>query len=537
MNDALNSLMAGIKPITPTEHGITVHAPQGLVLTPVALKLPLMDFQEEALAHAFRDTVNKPYAYLGLDMGLGKTPIGIAVAASLAQAGARPTLIVVPPSLRVNWTRELEKFAPWLAYTTIKGSKPTDGYKINAKADVVILGDSSLAGWADFLTGKVQGMVVDEAHRFKNTNKRSAALKQIASGIKLTKRTKDDGRVVYERDILASGDALPKMKVMMSGTPTPNGRHQEIATQVEVLGDDAWADIGGKGQFWHYYAPKVDEYARVNAHGDELYHAMVSSWFFRRLRDQVIDLPNKGRIALSIEATGTAVRDYLKAEEDLIEYLREKQDGKVSQAQIKAEALIRLGVMRRKSGEVKIAKVVEHVLSILEPGKDDAPSDGGGVFVVCENTLVIEQVVEGLKKFNPVTIAGGMSDADKDWSVQEFNAGRSRVLVGQVTAAGVGFTLHGDGRNHRVVVAQLPWTPADLKQAEDRLHRIGQTHDVIVEVMLSDFTDEVPNHLSIDQRLWAMLETKNFNSTTITDGLGEFLLSEVQDGILDSYRT
>jgi len=61
---------------------------------------------------------------------------------------------------------------------------------------------------------------------------------------------------------------------------------------------------------------------------------------------------------------------------------------------------------------------------------------------------------------------------------------------------------------------------------------------VIVEVLLSDFTETAgPTHLSIDQRLWGMLETKNFNSTTITDGLGEFLLSEVQDGILDSYRS
>ncbi len=99
-------------------------------------------------------------------------------------------------------------------------------------------------------------------------------------------------------------------------------------------------------------------------------------------------------------------------------------------------------------------------------------------------------------------------------------------------AAGVGLTLHGGGINHRVVVAQLPWTPADLKQAEDRLHRIGQTHDVLVEVALA----AIEGIWTIDERLWAMLEKKNFSSTTITDGQGEWLLSEVQDALLDSYR-
>jgi SNF2 family DNA or RNA helicase len=114
-----------------------------------------------------------------------------------------------------------------------------------------------------------------------------------------------------------------------------------------------------------------------------------------------------------------------------------------------------------------------------------------------------------------------------------FNSGRSRVLVGQVIAAGVGLTLHGNGKNHRVIIAQLPWTPADLKQAEDRLHRIGQTHDVIVEVCLAAIEDR----WTIDERLWNMLEAKNFTATTVTDGVGEFLLTDIVEGVLDTYRS
>jgi len=106
------------------------------------------------------------------------------------------------------------------------------------------------------------------------------------------------------------------------------------------------------------------------------------------------------------------------------------------------------------------------------------------------------------------------------------------VLVGQITAAGVGLTLHGDGRNHRVVIVQLPWTPADLKQAEDRLHRIGQTKDVHVEIALC----AIDNIWTIDERLWNILEAKNFNTTSAIDGDGEFLLAAAQDSLLDTYR-
>jgi SWI/SNF-related matrix-associated actin-dependent regulator 1 of chromatin subfamily A len=129
-------------------------------------------------------------------------------------------------------------------------------------------------------------------------------------------------------------------------------------------------------------------------------------------------------------------------------------------------------------------------------------------------------------------VRGGQGDATKQAEIDDFVSGKSRVLIGQVTAAGVGLTLHGNGLNHRVVVAQLPWTPADLLQAEDRLHRIGQTHDVMVEIGISN----IDGMLTIDERLWNMLEAKYFASKTITEGEGEWLLDEVQDGLLDSYR-
>lgn len=523
MTTAFDNLIKGLNltPEVTTLAGTPMPAPTATPIVPVPLSLPLKDFQEDAVQHALRDGVNHPYAYIGLDMGLGKTPCGIAVAAALIKALGTTILIVVPPTLRTQWVRELYKFAPFLTTATIRSSKPQPGDYI-PNVDVLVIGDSGLAGWADFLTGKIGGLIVDEAHRFKNKSQRADALRQLATGEKKVKDpvTKRNTVVVLTHD-------LPHMRLLMSGTPTPNGRNEELATQIEVMGTKAWKDIGGKGIFWNHYAPKVDAYGtRVSVDADSLYKAMSSTWYFRRLRDDVMDLPNKGRTPLHLDGSGLAVRDYKLAEADLVAFLKEKSGGKdMTAGQRHAQAIIKLNTLRKLAGECKIRSVIDHAKEVLE-------SQPGGIFIVAEHAKVMDALELGLAKYMPSTVRGGMTDKQKSEHVDAFCDGKSRVLIGQITAAGVGLTLHGGGINHHVIIAQLPWTPADLKQAEDRLHRIGQTKDVLVEVALC----AIDGSWTIDERLWGMLEAKNFNSTTITDGLGEYLLSEVQDGILETYR-
>jgi SNF2 family DNA or RNA helicase len=465
------------------------------VIAPVDLALPLLDFQQEAVAHALRPTTGAPYAYLALDMGLGKTPCGIAVVASAVNAGLRPALVVVPPSLRTNWVREFGKFAPWLSVATITGTKPG----ALPDVDVLVIGDSTIAHWAPFLTGKVGALVVDEAHRHKNKSKRSSALASIAGPVQ-------------------------GPRVLLSGTPTPNGRHMELSSQIDVLGDRAWNDIGGRGTFWGRFCPKVDSWGgRGNAEGDILHALMTESWMMRRRRDAVIELPNKGRSAVSMECKGKASKDYIAAEEDLIAWLSD--EGRNTRGAERAEALVRLTTLRRLAGEAKVDAIVEHAKELLEDST-------GGVFIVAEHKDVMDRLVLGLAKYLPVSVQGGMSDSAKQDAVDAFTSGQCRVLVGQIIAAGVGLTLHGDGRNHRVIVAQLPWTPADLRQAEDRLHRIGQTNDVEVEVSLA----HIDGRWTIDERLWSMLESKNFATGEVIDGQGDYLLSDIHEGLLDSYR-
>jgi SWI/SNF-related matrix-associated actin-dependent regulator 1 of chromatin subfamily A len=531
-------------------------APTTAPATPVTigiapLALPLLDHQIEGVRYA----LDRKAAYLAHDMGTGKTATAIGWAASLVAAGEGPVLIVVPPSLRTNWAfREIPRFAPNLKVELLTGTKP---HPIG-NADVYVIGDSSVKGWADLITGTVvdgkdrrgapiyrrtgdplvRAIVVDEAHRAKNKSQRTAAIGRIAS-------------------------VCGPYRLLLSGTPAPKGEHQELATQINILGDDAWAAIGGKGRFWGYYCPPKDRFGgRGNHDTAGLHSAMSGSWFQRLLKGDVLDLPNKGRSAVAVTASGRAARAYIAAEEDLIQWLA--NEGRDTRGAERAEALVRLTTLRQLAGEAKVKAAVEHVTEILE-------EEDGGVFVVAEHKNVLDLLVLGLSRYNPVEVRGGMSDSAKQEAVDAFNDGTSRVLVGQVVAAGVGLTLHGaaswyetdaadrpvdasgnvlpldgDGQydltnavwhhrpatNKRVVVVQLPWTPADLQQAEDRLHRIGQTNEVVVEILLS----HMDGRWSIDERLWSSLESKYFNSKELVDGNGEFMISDIQEGILDSYR-
>ncbi len=537
MTNAFDALMAGIN---------TAGVPATALPTNVAFDVIAMaegydykPYQRDALKHLFRDsTAPYTYGYVGLDMGLGKTPVGLGVAASVAAAGIKPTLIVVPPSLRTNWVREAGKFFPWLTVSTIQGRGPEDGYTL-PDVDVLIMGDSSLSGqgrrakdskvttsWVDYLVGRIGALVVDEAHRFKNKSARSESLVKLATGVEVVSDQRG-----YKRRMPITRDGVavtpPQVRVPMSGTMAPNGRNAEVANQVSLMGDAAWRDIGGQAAFWSYFTPKVDDFKRANDHQEELNALMAESWYFRRLRDDVEDLPNKGRSGIHLDGKGFAVKEYKQVETDLIEYLKEKQGGHVTKGQERAQAIVKLNHLRRLAGKCKIRSIVDHVLEILESSDDE------GVFIVAEHRDVMDSLLLSLAKYQPACVRGGMSDADKDREVTAFITGETRVMVGQITAAGVGLTLHGEGRNRRVVIAQLPWTPAELKQAEDRLHRLGQTRDVFVEVALC----AIEGTWTVDERLWGQLESKNFAASTLQDGVGENLLESIVDGVLDSYRS
>ena len=80
-----------------------------------------------------------------------------------------------------------------------------------------------------------------------------------------------------------------------------------------------------------------------------------------------------------------------------------------------------------------------------------------------------------IKKIDFVGIRGGMSNEQKDKSVEQFRDQTNVLLMTEVGA---------EGRNlqfcNTMINYDLPWNPMRLEQRIGRIHRIGQKQDVFV---------------------------------------------------------
>lgn len=108
---------------------------------------------------------------IGDEMGLGKTMQALAVLAHLKEDGKNHALVVCPPSLRINWQREITKFTDLPTFMLHGAEKDISFEAWKQKGGVAI------AGYPEVRSGKlldatsqpaVDILVVDEAHRAKN---------------------------------------------------------------------------------------------------------------------------------------------------------------------------------------------------------------------------------------------------------------------------------------------------------------------------------------------------------------------------------
>ena len=82
---------------------------------------------------------------------------------------------------------------------------------------------------------------------------------------------------------------------------------------------------------------------------------------------------------------------------------------------------------------------------------------------------------------------GDVSQNDRDRSVQAFQRGDIQILACTIMSGGEGITLH---RASQCIFLDRAWNPARNRQAEDRLHRIGQKNPVqIIDLIARNTVD------------------------------------------------
>lgn len=387
------------------------------------------------------------------DMGLGKT---IEVLAALNLLAPQRVLVVSPLSMTLTSRNELARWSTLDRPIGVATARtwPED-------AGWVIIHPEGLTRQAQRLVGHWDVIVVDEAHYFKSPKaQRTRAL--FAPGVQAYRRW------------------------ALTGTPIPN-------RPIELQGILRWLQPDNPEWEWRHYAKtycalykdRFGQHYDGASSLDELQTCLRESVMIRRRKADVLaDLPAKVRQMIALDpaaVTGAkaAVAAERKAEAEA-EAARKGAERVVKTAAPDSdtyrEAVRRMSRpalefdevarARHNTAVVKAPAVAVHVEDILADTDEK-------VVVFAHHRDVIGSLAERLNKFGVVTLVGGDSPGERTTAVEAFQRDPgTRVFVGSIQAAGVGLTLTAAAT---VVFAELDWSPGNITQAEDRIHRIGQT--------------------------------------------------------------
>jgi SNF2 family DNA or RNA helicase len=224
--------------------------------------------------------------------------------------------------------------------------------------------------------------------------------------------------------------------------------------------------------------------------------------------------------------------EILRAQAALLKAGDDKGAYELAVAQLKDAATAAFEDMSRVRHETAVAKV-PYVIDFIKGQLED---NDNKIVVFAHHRDVVQALMNGLAEFGTVQLVGGMSSELKDVSVRAFqNNPHCRIFVGNIQAAGVGITL--TAASH-VIFAELDWVPANITQAEDRCHRIGQHDSVLVQhlVLEGSLDARMAQKLVQKQRVAdAALDTqKGYKiedaKTTVTIHEDEDVVTVIKDG-------
>jgi SWI/SNF-related matrix-associated actin-dependent regulator of chromatin subfamily A-like protein 1 len=401
------------------------------------------------------------------DMGLGKTIQTIAWLQ--LHPDLRPVIVIVPATLKINWEREIHKWMSNQCVTILEGTRP-----YTFSGDIIIINYDILFHWLGVLKLRdFKVMITDEAHYYKsNSAKRTKAIKMLAKGI-------------------------PHV-IALSGTPIES-RPVEIYNALNLVNPNLFP------KRWHflnrYCKPTYNGYGwNYNGASNiaELHQILTTTCMIRRKKTQVLkDLPEKVRSYIPMELDNE--EEYSKAEFDFIEWVKDTKGDDVARRVSQTEQISSIEALKQLAVKGKLKQAINWIEDFLQSDKK--------LVVFATHHFVIDALIAEFPDIS-VRVDGRVSQTERQSAVDRFqNDEKVKLFIGNIEAAGVGITLTAASD---VVFLELPWTPAKLEQAIDRLHRIGQKFSVTVYFLLANHT--------IEEKIAHLLDIKRKIVDGILDG-------------------
>ena len=391
------------------------------------------DYQVEGI----RMLISNEALLLADDMGLGKTFQALAALRIMFfQKKIEHVLIVVPASLIIHWRREIRLLAPELLISTVHGTLDERVSKWRARAHIFLTSYETLR--SDLTDNPLSPprrhvwdvMVLDEAQKIKNRDA------EISRKCKL----------------------LPRKRAWsLTGTPLEN-KPDDLAS--------------------------ILEFTRVMKDGDKLFpiypglhmHRIQQNLQLRRKKCEVLkDLPPKTISTIPLRLNPGQRQTYDRAELEGVLQLKEK--GPAVRIENVLELIMRLkqicNFCPRTRESSKMDDIEERIGILAEEGHKALIFSQ---FV--DDNYGVAAIAQRLKHYRVKTYTGALDSQQKERVIDTFKADpECRALILSLRAGGQGLNLQ---EATYVFHFDRWWNPAVEAQAEDRVHRIGQTFPVHV---------------------------------------------------------
>ncbi len=439
---------------------------------------------------------------LGDEMGLGKTAQVLSFLHR--NKGELPALVVCPSSLKINWENEIKKWTnlrSLIIYSKLPSELPkvdiiiTNYDILHPKTEVVVdkhgrrkKRNIKGTGWVEKLVRYgFRTLILDECHFIKSPkNQRSKACRRLAK-------------------------AIPNF-IGISGTPLLN-RPMELQPTLACVDPTVWGDR------WSFLLRYCD--AKKNKFGwdftgasnlEELRSKLVPRYMLRRLkRDVLSQLPEKCKVVIPFLIDNRST--YESAELDFLGWIRRNYGKQKLGSAKRAKALVQMNYLRQLALQGKLKSCLDWIDNYLQSNDK--------LVVFCTHKEASAAIMKKFKKI-AVLVDGSVTKSNaRQEAVDSFQKDKNtRLFVGSISAAGVGLTLTA---SQDICIMELPWSPGELIQAEDRVHRIGQNREVTVYYLMA--------HSTIDYKIQNVLNKKSRIINQVLDGEAPCL--ENDDSILD----
>lgn len=289
-------------------------------------------------------------------------------------------------------------------------------------------------------------------------------------------------------------------RIAMTGTPLMNNPF-DLYIILKWLGYEKHAFYAFKqhyGVFGGYGGYQIMGYRYL----DEL-QSQLDEIMLRRLKNDVLDLPEKTHITEYVEMTPKQKQIYDEVTADI------KMN--IDQIKMASNPLAELIRMRQATGYTGIlsSSIKESAkLDRMEELVEEAVENGKKVVIFSNWTQMTNVIYDRLHfKYNARLITGETPDKDRMNFVKAFQEKDDhKVIIGTIGAMGTGLNLF---EGSVIIFVDHPWTRAAYDQAVDRCHRIGQKNNLLIYDLVC--------HDTIDEKILNLINRKGAMSDWLID--------------------